>query len=65
MKKKTILKLTDQDEEKEIQFELDYISSLSIHDRFQLMYNRNKELLDLLEKNDHRRPPEIIKRTQG
>jgi hypothetical protein len=63
MKKNIILKLTDHDEEKEIQFELDYIFSLSIHERFQLMLNRNRELLDILEKNGHRRSPEIIKRT--
>jgi len=63
MKKITILKLTDPDEEKEILFELDYIFSLSIYERFQLMLNRNRELLDILEKNGHRRSPEIIKRT--
>lgn len=63
MKKNTILKLIESDEEKEIQFELDYLSSLSIHERFQLMLNRNRELLDILEKNGHRRSPKIIKRT--
>ena len=62
MKKNKILKLTEADEEKEIQFELDYLFSLSIHDRFQLMFNRNRELLDILEKNGYRRSPEIIKR---
>ena len=63
MKKNTILKLSDSDEEKEIQFELDFLFSLSIHERFQLMLNRNEELLDILEKNGHRRTSEIIKRT--
>jgi hypothetical protein len=63
MKKNTILKLSDSDEEKEIQFELDFLFSLSIHERFQLMLNRNQELLDILEKNGHRRTSEIIKRT--
>ena len=63
MKKNTILKLSDFDEEKEIQFELDFLFSLSIHERFQLMLNRNRELLDILEKNGHRRSSEIIKRT--
>jgi len=62
MKKNTILKLTDSDEEKEIQFELDFLFSLTVQERFQLMMNRNRELLNLLEKNDHRRSPEIIKR---
>ena len=63
MKKNTILKLSDSDEEKEIQFELDFLFSLSLHERFQLMLNRNRELLDILDKNGHRRSSEIIKRT--
>jgi len=63
MAKKTILKLTDHDEEKEIIFELNYLLSLSIRERFQLMFNRNRELINLLEKNGHRRSPEIVKRT--
>ena len=63
MKKNTILKLTDSDEEKEIQLELDYLISLTVQERFQLMMNRNQELLNILEKNGHRRSPAIIKRT--
>ena len=63
MKKNTILKLSDSDEEKEIQFELDYLFSLTVQERFQMMMNRNRELLDILEKNGHRRTSEIIKRT--
>lgn len=63
MKNNKILKLADFNEEKEIQFELDYLFSLSIQERFQLMFNRNRELLNLLVKNGHRRTSEIIKRT--
>jgi hypothetical protein len=63
MMKKSILKLNETDEEKEIQFELDYLSSLTVLERFQLMMNRNQELLNILEKNGHRRSPAIIKRT--
>ena len=63
MAKNTILKLTEYDEEKEIIFELNYLLSLSIRERFQLMFNRNRELINLLEKNGHRRSPEIVKRT--
>jgi len=33
---------------KEIQFDLDYLFSLSIQESFQLMFNRNRELLDIL-----------------
>ena len=63
MKKNTILKLSDSDEEKEIQFELDFLFSLTLQERFQMMMIRNRELLDILEKNGHRRTSEIIKRT--
>jgi hypothetical protein len=63
MTNNTILKLADHDEEKEILFELSYLFSLSIHERFQLMLNRNRELINILEKNGHRRTPGIIKRT--
>ena len=62
MKKTTILKLLDSDEEKEIQFELDYLFSLTVQERFKLMMNRNRELFNILENNGHRRSPEIIKR---
>jgi hypothetical protein len=60
---KTILKLTDHDEQKEIEFELEYLASLSITERFQLMFQRSIELLTLLEKNGHRKTPAIIKRS--
>ena len=58
-----ILKLDDHNEEKEIEFELSYLLSLTLQERFRLMFKKTKELLDLLEKNGHRRPDQIIKRT--
>jgi len=60
-----ILKLNDHNEEKEIEFELSYLLSLSVQERFQLMVKKTKELIELLERNGHRRPDQIIKRTQG
>jgi hypothetical protein len=57
-----ILKLEGDDEEREIEFELSWLSSLSIQERFDLMSRKTKELVALLEANGHRRPPEIIKR---
>jgi len=50
-----ILKLDDHDEKKEIEFELSYLLSLTLQERFQLMFKKSKELIDLLEKNGHRR----------
>ena len=58
-----ILKLDDHDEEQEIEFELSYLLSLSVQERFQLMFKKTRELIELLERNGHRRPAQIIKRT--
>ena len=58
-----ILKLDDHDEEKEIDFEISWLLSLTLHERFQLMLKKTRELIDLLERNGHRRPSQIIKRT--
>jgi hypothetical protein len=58
-----ILKLNDHDEELEIEFELSWLLSLSLQERFQLMLKKTRELIDLLEKNGHGRPAQIIKRT--
>ncbi len=58
-----ILKLDDHDEDKEIEFELSWFLSLSVSERFQLMFKKTKEIIDLLESNGHRRPSQVIKRT--
>ena len=58
-----ILKLNDHNEEKEIEFELSWLLSLTLQERFQLMSKKTKELIELLERNGHRRPDQIIKRT--
>jgi hypothetical protein len=58
-----VLKLDDYDEKKEIEFELSYLLSLTLQERFELMFKKTKELLDLMEKNGHRRADQIVKRT--
>ena len=58
-----ILKLKRHNQEKEIAFELKYLKSLSVRERFQMMFKKTREMLNLLEKSGHRRPSEIIKRT--
>ena len=60
-----ILKLDKDDEEKEIEFELDYLTSLTTRQRFQLMADKTREMLGLLKRNAHRKTTEIIKRTPG
>lgn len=61
---KGILKLeTDKyNEEKEIEFELEYLLSLSTQQRFEMMFKKSKELYQLLTQNGHRRTNKIIKR---
>jgi hypothetical protein len=58
-----VLKLDEHNEEKEIEFELSYLLSLTVQERFLLMFKKTRELIDLLERNGHRRPDQIIKRT--
>ena len=55
--------LDKDDEEKEIDFELDYQLSLTADQRFQMMFQKSRELGELLKKNEHGKSPQIIKRT--
>ncbi len=60
-----ILKLDphNEDEDKEIEFELDYLTSLTTSQRFQMMFTKTEEMLSLRKKtNGHRAVTEIIKR---
>jgi len=61
---KGILILRDSNEEKEIEFELRYLSTLSLEQRYSLMLEKTQELKNNLEKNGHRKTPQIIKRNQ-
>ena len=58
-----IIKLDEDNQDKEIEFELNFLKSLTIKERFQMMFQKTREMLDLLEKSGHRRPSQIIKRT--
>lgn len=58
-----ILKLKRHNKEKEIEFELRFLLSLSTKERFQMMFNKSNEIRQLLGKNEYRRTTQIIKRT--
>ena len=58
-----ILKLGRHNTNKEIDFELKYLRSLSIKKRFEMMFKKTKEIVELLERHGHRKPFEILKRT--
>ena len=62
LEQKGILILRDSNEEIEIEFELRYLSSLSLEQRFSMMQEKTLELKSNLEKNGHRRTSQIIKR---
>ena len=62
-----ILKLDKHDEAKEIEFELDYLTSLTTRERFEMMFQKREEMLNLLssatgKRNERRKTTEIIKR---
>ncbi|MBI5188141.1 MAG: hypothetical protein HZA07_03585 [Nitrospirae bacterium] len=60
-----VLKLDRHNEKEEILFELKYQLSLTTRQRFEMMLGKSKEVRELLEKSGHRKPFEIIKRTEG
>ena len=59
---KGILVLESPDEEKEIEFELNYLLSLSLSQRISLMQAKSQELKTLLINNGYRKTTPIIKR---
>jgi len=58
-----ILKLDGHDEEREIAFELAFHASLTLQQRFDLMIQAGNRIREMLIRNGHRKPVEIIKRT--
>ena len=57
-----VLKLSKSDENKEIDFELDYLLSLTTRQRFELMFEKSRQMAALLRKNGRRKTPTVIKR---
>lgn len=57
-----ILKLDRHDEDKEIEFELDYLTSLTTKQRFEIMFTKTREMLRLLKKDKRRKTTEVIKK---
>lgn len=64
-KKIRMLKLDKKrkNEDKEIEFELDHLKSLSTKERFQMMFGKTQEMLQLLNRHGYRKNTQIIKRT--
>jgi hypothetical protein len=60
-----VLKLRRHNEDKEIEFELDYLTSLTTRQRFELMFRKTREMLSLSKRNERRKVTKIIKRKPG
>jgi len=57
-----ILKLdNDDEEEKELEFELAYQRMLTTQQRFELMFRKSREMAETLLRHGYRKPFEIIK----
>lgn len=59
----SILKLYQADDERELEFELNYLASLTFEERLQMMRQKSREMLRQMVEHGHRRPFEILKRT--
>lgn len=52
----------ESSEEKELRFELDFLAGLTTQARFELMFERSRQMAEALEANGHRAPASILKR---
>jgi hypothetical protein len=59
---RTILKLSDGDEEQELQFDLEYLRSLTVEQRFEAVLSQSEIVVQMLLDRGHLKPAEIVKR---
>ena len=57
-----LLKLAKDDPQREFEFELDYLLSLTTRQRFEMMERASRQVMLTLIRHGHRRPSEIVKR---
>lgn len=57
-----VLKLINHNENKEIEFELKYLKSLTIKQRFEMMRQKSIEIAKLLGRHENRKTTQVIKR---
>lgn len=58
-----ILKLRRHNENKEIEFELKYLGSLTTKQRFQMMVRKSREMFNILNRHGYRKTAQVTKRT--
>lgn len=63
--KTRILKVAPDEpsDEQELKFELDFLAGLTVQARFELMFERSRQMAEAMEANGHRAPASVLKRT--
>jgi hypothetical protein len=62
-KRKTYVCTLDRDdEEKALDFEIQFQNTLTSAERFEMMFNMSNKMKEILIRNGYRRPVEIVKR---
>ncbi len=62
MDKRFILKLKEHDEKREIEFELEFLRSLTIQQRFEMLEEKNQFIKSFLYKDNDRKTTTVTKR---
>ncbi len=62
--RKSVLKLEpcERQEDRELDFELDFFSHLTTAERFALMFEKSRQMVELLRAHGHGEPAPILKR---
>ena len=63
MRPTKILKVLGDSPREELDFELKFISSLSLEERYDMLMQRSRDIKELLATNGHYQPVQIIKRS--
>jgi hypothetical protein len=58
-----IWKLDEDDEDAELDLELAFQRSLTTQQRFEMMFQKSREIAEMLLRHGYRKPFEIVKRT--
>lgn len=60
-----ILKIAadESSDDRELAFELEFLAGLTIEERFTLMFERSREMAEMLRAHGHAEAPSIAKRT--
>jgi hypothetical protein len=53
----------EHDDERELDFELDYLATLTVQQRFEMMFRRSREFKEMLERYGPRESAKVVKRT--